>query len=75
MYNTIKKQEQRRFGYNDLPIRVEAMQIRRTVRRVNALEKVFIPRCEAQVRSIAAALEENEREDMTRIKLSSGCEM
>ena len=52
-----------------------AMQIRRTVRRVNALEKVFIPRCEAQVRSIAAALEENEREDMTRIKLSSGREM
>ena len=51
-----------------------AMQIRRTVRRVNALEKVFIPRCEAQVRSIAAALEENEREDMTRIKLSSGRE-
>ena len=48
-----------------------AMQIRRTVRRVNALEKVFIPRCEAQVRSITAALEENEREDMTRIKLSS----
>ena len=52
-----------------------AVQIRRTVRRVNALEKVFIPRCEAQVRSIAAALEENEREDMTRIKLSSGREM
>ena len=52
-----------------------AMQIRRTVRRVNALEKVFIPRCEAQVRSIAAALEENEREDMTRIKLSSGREV
>ena len=51
-----------------------AVQIRRTVRRVNALEKVFIPRCEAQVRSIAAALEENEREDMTRIKLSSGRE-
>ena len=48
-----------------------AVQIRRTVRRVNALEKVFIPRCEAQIRSIAAALDENEREDMTRIKLSS----
>lgn len=48
-----------------------AVQIRKTVRRVNALEKVFIPRCEAQIRSIAAALDENEREDMTRIKLSS----
>ena len=48
-----------------------AVQIRRTVRRVNALEKVFIPRCESQIRSIAAALDENEREDMTRIKLSS----
>lgn len=48
-----------------------AVQIRKTVRRVNALEKVFIPRCESQLRSIAAALDENEREDMTRIKLSS----
>ncbi|MDR1649126.1 MAG: V-type ATP synthase subunit D [Synergistaceae bacterium] len=48
-----------------------AIQIRKTLRRVNALEKVFIPRSERQIRLIAAALDENEREDLTRIKLSS----
>lgn len=48
-----------------------AIQIRKTVRRVNALEKIFIPRSESQIRQIAAALDENEREDLTRIKLSS----
>jgi V/A-type H+-transporting ATPase subunit D len=48
-----------------------AVQIRKTLRRVNALEKVFIPRSEEQVKLIAAALDENEREDLTRIKLSN----
>ena len=48
-----------------------AVQIRKTLRRVNALEKVFIPRSERQIKLIAAALDENEREDFTRIKLSS----
>jgi V/A-type H+-transporting ATPase subunit D len=48
-----------------------AIQIRKTLRRVNALEKVFIPRSENQIKLIAAALDENEREDLTRIKLSS----
>jgi V/A-type H+-transporting ATPase subunit D len=48
-----------------------AVQIRKTLRRVNALEKVFIPRSENQIKFIAAALDENEREDLTRIKLSS----
>lgn len=48
-----------------------AVQIRKTLRRVNALEKVFIPRSEKQIRLIGAALDENEREDLTRIKLSS----
>jgi vacuolar-type H+-ATPase subunit D/Vma8 len=38
---------------------------------VNALEKVFIPRSENQIELIAATLDENEREDLTRIKLSS----
>ncbi|NLL36668.1 MAG: V-type ATP synthase subunit D [Fretibacterium sp.] len=47
-----------------------AIQIRKTVRRVNALEKVLIPRSEAQLKYIAATLDENEREDLTRIKLS-----
>jgi V/A-type H+-transporting ATPase subunit D len=48
-----------------------AMQIRKTLRRVNALEKVFIPRGERQIKYIADVLDENEREDMTRVKLSS----
>jgi V/A-type H+-transporting ATPase subunit D len=48
-----------------------AVQIRKTLRRVNALEKVFIPRNENEVKLIAAALDENEREDLTRIKLST----
>ena len=48
-----------------------AVQIRKTLRRVNALEKVFIPRSENQIKFIAAVLDENEREDLTRIKLSS----
>ena len=48
-----------------------AVQIRKTLRRVNALEKIFIPRSEEQIRQIAAALEENEREDLTRVKLSN----
>ena len=48
-----------------------AIQIRKTARRVNALEKVFIPRSEEQIKLIAAALDENEREDLTRIKLSN----
>jgi len=48
-----------------------AVQIRKTLRRVNALEKVFIPRSEQQIKHIAAVLDENEREDLTRIKLSS----
>lgn len=48
-----------------------ALQIRKTLRRVNALEKVFIPRSEKQIRLIASVLDENEREDLTRIKLST----
>ncbi|MDR2180431.1 MAG: V-type ATP synthase subunit D [Synergistaceae bacterium] len=48
-----------------------AVQIRKTLRRVNALEKVFIPRSEEQIKLIAAVLDENEREDLTRIKLSN----
>ncbi|MDR2137442.1 MAG: V-type ATP synthase subunit D [Synergistaceae bacterium] len=51
-----------------------AVQIRKTLRRVNALEKVFIPRSEKEVKFIASALDENEREDLTRIKLSTGAQ-
>ena len=48
-----------------------AIQIRKTLRRVNALEKVFIPKSEKIIKLIATVLDENEREDLTRIKLSS----
>lgn len=45
-----------------------AVQIRRTHRRVNALEKVVIPSTLASIGSIAAVLEEGEREDFVRMK-------
>jgi len=45
-----------------------AVQIRRTHRRVNALEKVVIPSTLSSVASIAAVLEEGEREDFVRMK-------
>jgi V/A-type H+-transporting ATPase subunit D len=49
-----------------------AVQLRKTLRRVNALEKVVIPRGENDIKFISAVLDENEREDLTRIKLSTG---
>ena len=45
-----------------------AVQIRRTHRRVNALEKVVIPSSLASIASIASVLEEGEREDFVRMK-------
>lgn len=45
-----------------------AVQIRRTHRRVNALEKVVIPSTLSSVASISAVLEEGEREDFVRMK-------
>ena len=47
-----------------------AVQIRKTHRRVNALEKVVIPANMADIRYIADVLEEGEREDFTRMKLA-----
>ncbi len=47
-----------------------AVQIRRTNRRVNALEKIVIPDELAQIHFISDALEESEREDFTRMKMS-----
>lgn len=43
-------------------------EIKATSRRVNALDNVFIPRLEAQLRRIATTLEEREREDIFRLK-------
>ncbi len=45
-----------------------AREIRRTQRRVNALENVLIPRYEAIVAQVEGALEEKEREDLFRAK-------
>lgn len=47
-----------------------AVQIRKTHRRVNALEKVVIPQDKAEVNFISDVLEEGEREDFTRMKLA-----
>ena len=40
--------------------------LRKTVRRLQALEKVVIPRLEREARTIAAALEEEERDEFIR---------
>lgn len=47
-----------------------AVQIRRTARRVNALEKITLPFQLKTIREISAILDENERDDMVRMKLS-----
>ena len=47
-----------------------AVQIRRTFRRVNALEKVVIPSRRRMLAWIANVLEENDREDFTRMKMA-----
>ncbi|MCL1875888.1 MAG: V-type ATP synthase subunit D [Synergistaceae bacterium] len=47
-----------------------AVQIRKTVRRVNALEKVTIPFQKKTIKEISDILDENEREDLVRMKLS-----
>jgi V/A-type H+-transporting ATPase subunit D len=47
-----------------------AVQIRKTHRRVNALEKVVIPSNMEQIRFITDVLEEGEREDFTRMKMA-----
>lgn len=45
-----------------------AVQIRKTHRRVNALEKVVIPSAQEDIRFISDVLEEAEREDFIRMK-------
>ena len=47
-----------------------AVQIRKTHRRVNALEKVVIPSNAAEIRFISDVLEEGDMEDFTRMKLA-----
>ncbi|MBD3182512.1 V-type ATP synthase subunit D, partial [Candidatus Poribacteria bacterium] len=45
-----------------------AAEIRKTQRRVNALENIFIPEYEETVKAIEEVLEENEREEFIRKK-------
>ncbi len=45
-----------------------ARELRKTQRRVNALEHIFIPNYEATVSFIVSALEEREREEIFRLK-------
>ncbi|MDR1966201.1 MAG: V-type ATP synthase subunit D [Synergistaceae bacterium] len=47
-----------------------AVQIRRTHRRVNALEKVVIPSDKEKIAFINGVLEESEREDFVRMKIA-----
>ncbi len=49
-------------------LRALAEELRRTRRRVNALEHILIPRLEEQVKFIKMYLEEREREDFVRLK-------
>ena len=46
-----------------------ANELRKTQRRVNALQYIFIPEYEETVRFIVSSLEEREREDTFRLKL------
>jgi V/A-type H+-transporting ATPase subunit D len=47
-----------------------AVQIRKTHRRVNALEKVVIPSGKAEAKFINSVLEEGDREDFVRMKIA-----
>ncbi len=49
-----------------------AVQIRKTFRRVNALEKVVIPSYRRGIAMISNVLEEGEREDFIRMKIAKG---
>lgn len=45
-----------------------ALELKRTVRRVNALENIFVPTYEETLRYIQEMLEEKEREELFRLK-------
>jgi V/A-type H+-transporting ATPase subunit D len=47
-------------------------EIQKTSRRINALEQFLIPRLEGEVSRIEQALEEREREDLSRLKRFKG---
>jgi V/A-type H+-transporting ATPase subunit D len=45
-----------------------AREVKRTQRRVNALEKIFLPRYEQALKYIGGALEEREREELVVVR-------
>ncbi len=49
-----------------------AMEIKKTQKRANALEKIQIPKYEKEIKSIQEVLEEKEREDFFRLKRVKG---
>ena len=53
---------------SEMRLRRLAEEIRKTTTRVNALERVVLPRLEAQRAFIERALEERERQDLFRLK-------
>lgn len=53
----------------EIRLRRLASELRRTTRKVNTLEQIVLPRLEAEVQRIEAALEEQEREDRFRLDL------
>ena len=46
-----------------------AVEVRKTQRRVNALEKIFLPQYRETLKYIRGTLEERDREDMIIMKL------
>lgn len=53
---------------NEVRVKRLGDEIRKTTRRVNALEQVVIPALKGQTRFIESTLEEREREDLFRLK-------
>jgi V/A-type H+-transporting ATPase subunit D len=53
---------------NEVKVKRLGDEIRKTTRRVNALEQVVIPALKEQTRFIESTLEEREREDLFRLK-------
>lgn len=56
----------------DVLLRRLGDEIKKTTRRVNALEQILIPRLRGEARYIAVTLEEREREDTCRLKKIKG---
>ncbi len=57
-----------RLAAHEVRIRRLSDEIRKTSRRVNALENTLIPRLEVEIRWIASRIEERERQDRFRLK-------